>query len=334
MHSLYNITLILPNRLDKTLQSMWIRTIARHVPRDIIMECYAFHAHHAKYKYVMDISRALFDYEIDAIMEEWSSKYSHNFNVETTQRNVVNKTHLKRYVGSVPPLVKDDSESKVKNYYNRWIDFKISEGWRYGQTYNENDKVSPNLLKWDNLGEEFKSKIKEKYFANNQITENKYIDNAVNRLQKYWNHFLYIITVKNKGEIFTTWEVARNKSELDVITSLDIGKNTKIQKIVANFVLQDILFNDKQRKRIEQKLSTFKGLSPSAILRNVVALDNLGTVMESIFRETTTAGAVASANSGLGSGDPNASVYTNFNPPVRKRRRCKKHKSALPPIRR
>jgi hypothetical protein len=37
--------------------------------------------------------------------------------------------------------------------HNRWVDEKISQGWRYGAYFNSREKTHPAMQNWDQLSE-------------------------------------------------------------------------------------------------------------------------------------------------------------------------------------
>jgi len=49
-------------------------------------------------------------------------------------------------------------KERISKYlHNRWVDDKISEGWRYGLYENNKDKTSPRLRDWDSLPSKYRT---------------------------------------------------------------------------------------------------------------------------------------------------------------------------------
>jgi spore coat polysaccharide biosynthesis predicted glycosyltransferase SpsG len=75
----------------------------------------------------------------------WESVYDENFEILVSDHYSLEEEELYKL------------KEKISRYiHNKWVDEKISEGWRYGINNNSNQKTSPYLRNWDSLPEDFR----------------------------------------------------------------------------------------------------------------------------------------------------------------------------------
>ncbi|MFP4498501.1 MAG: RyR domain-containing protein [Vulcanimicrobiota bacterium] len=53
----------------------------------------------------------------------------------------------------LPELIKRETEFLAENVHENWAAKKISHGWKYGTPLNEETKVHPSLVPYDQLPE-------------------------------------------------------------------------------------------------------------------------------------------------------------------------------------
>ena len=54
-------------------------------------------------------------------------------------------------------LLKSIALEAAKRNHGKWLNKKITEGWRYGQNFNSRQKVSPMCREWDALSESYQA---------------------------------------------------------------------------------------------------------------------------------------------------------------------------------
>lgn len=57
---------------------------------------------------------------------------------------------------AVSDFYSNDIEHFAKREHYGWCKFKYDLGWQYGANFNEKEKLSPNLIKWEDLSTDVK----------------------------------------------------------------------------------------------------------------------------------------------------------------------------------
>jgi hypothetical protein len=58
-------------------------------------------------------------------------------------------------------FTESEIEIMARLEHERWMKEKQAQGWQYGKTRNDEEKIHPDLVPWESLSEEAKKKNKE-----------------------------------------------------------------------------------------------------------------------------------------------------------------------------
>lgn len=104
------------------------------------------------YWYCYPIVRKINDKELREIDEKL--RFAFNFKYVLPQKKIYSCE------------IKDDFiETIAKTVYNKFLNDKIENGWRFGLVYDKKNKISPKIVVWDNLKDFQKKNFKKKIFS-------------------------------------------------------------------------------------------------------------------------------------------------------------------------
>lgn len=136
--------------------------------QDIAMEygiCSTCELPHA---YVVPLTRDLTTSEAEFVVRAWEYLYDADFDVEISNQYQVGMDIENDDLDIESDLREQAQKDLAKWHHNRWVESKISEGWRAGAYFNSREKTHPALHNWDNLPE---SHRRSPEFSNTEILE-------------------------------------------------------------------------------------------------------------------------------------------------------------------
>jgi hypothetical protein len=111
----------------------------------------------SEFKYKIFLKSEISMYDAEFIVSAWENYYTDDFCVEINVNENVNINNNEYFID------KETKEKCIKILskflHNRWVDSKMSEGWRYGMLYNKEEKVHPSLRDWDTLPNNYRNNI-------------------------------------------------------------------------------------------------------------------------------------------------------------------------------
>ena len=154
-----NIALKTIAMLDKNQEEDFLHTVESYGPEGIIKEYTVYKSKTKKnFIYKILLTRNLLPEETEFIVYAWDGIYNEDYDIEITQDYVSDGNDNFEY------HVEKSTYEKVieiasRFIHNRWVDHKISNGWRYGLYYSIKNKTDPKLRDWDNLPDEYKKML-------------------------------------------------------------------------------------------------------------------------------------------------------------------------------
>ena len=151
------IKLITSEPLDKITAKQWADIVAEYAPHDVevdrkIIDKKTGNMKSPQYHHEVTLSRELKSYEAEFIVAAWEYVYDGDFEIETSVDYHSIPTQSNDVEYSVDEdVMKNITEQINRILHNRWLDEKISSGWRYGLYLNLQEKTHPALQNWDNL---------------------------------------------------------------------------------------------------------------------------------------------------------------------------------------
>lgn len=145
--------------LDKNQEEEFLYTVEKYAPEGIIKDRKIKKAKSAKtFYYTIYLTRNLIQSEAEFIVYAWDNVFKENYDIEITY-NEIEKSNIE-----IEYLIDDTTHKHIVDIasrflHNRWVDHKISNGWRYGLYYNIKNKTDPKIRDWDSLLPEYRKNI-------------------------------------------------------------------------------------------------------------------------------------------------------------------------------
>lgn len=106
-----------------------------------------------EYMYVAVLARNLNEDEVRTIVDNFNQNYSEgDFEVTYSQEPKLNTKHVE----AQDNILKSIALEAAKRCHNNWLSQRITEGWKFGQKYDSNQKNSPVVRDWENLAESYR----------------------------------------------------------------------------------------------------------------------------------------------------------------------------------
>lgn len=141
-----HITLITDHKLSNALLDKWVSIVSQLSTQNTIKDKKIFIKHiDNKYQYIIKLVDHLSKYDISFITAAWEHYYQKSFEINASDQYSLDDEELNVLL-----------EKISKFLHNRWIDDSVSEGWRWGTTYNSKQKTHPALRNWDALPTEYR----------------------------------------------------------------------------------------------------------------------------------------------------------------------------------
>jgi hypothetical protein len=152
------ILLITYNKLNDEQKEKWLNIVSKFIKNGSISNRKIMCQKTSKlYKHKIFLKSELSINDLEYIAAAWENFYKDDFDIEITINEDI-KLENKEYI--IDAELKENLISKLSKFlHNRWVDGKISEGWRYGLTYNLEEQTHPSLKNWDNLQNEYKKLV-------------------------------------------------------------------------------------------------------------------------------------------------------------------------------
>lgn len=93
----------------------------------------------------------------EQIVELWSEIYPLDFEIESSAEfdDCCDDCNIE-----IDDAMHEEIQRTASKFlHNRWVEGRISEGWRYGVNNSAQDKTTPRLRDWDNLREEYRREL-------------------------------------------------------------------------------------------------------------------------------------------------------------------------------
>jgi len=143
----------------------WYHTVEEYGPESVVMpfmyngneiamEYGVSDGDEFEHCYTVPLKRDLTSEETAFVISAWEYMFPQDFDIEIS--NQYNPSMMGDFENSfeIDPEVKQMAIADMnKNHHNRWVEGKISEGWRHGAYYNSREKTHPALRTWDMLPE-------------------------------------------------------------------------------------------------------------------------------------------------------------------------------------
>jgi len=122
----------------------------------VAMEYGVFHEEEFEHGYAIPLTRDLTGIETMFIVNAWEVCFPDDFDIE------VSNSYEAKGLGDFQNTIEYDIDEDLKETainamskwdHNRWVDQKLSEGWRWGSYFSSQQKTHPALRDWDNLPE-------------------------------------------------------------------------------------------------------------------------------------------------------------------------------------
>jgi hypothetical protein len=122
----------------------------RHVVRLVHQTCAD-----GRHAYVIPLARDLQPTEIDRVVEQFADKHPDlDFDVETNQTRLKARDYESVPIDAAKHLALCTAMAKQK--HEDWVRERTSSGWRYGLTFDQDEKTHPLIRPWDQLPEHYK----------------------------------------------------------------------------------------------------------------------------------------------------------------------------------
>jgi len=103
--------------------------------------------------YVVVLSRNLLGDEVTAIAEEWNKVYPEgDFEIDWSQDPDLDMKHESIKNETLKAIILE----AAKRAHSSWLNKKITDGWKYGVSFDPLHKTSPMCMVWENLSERYK----------------------------------------------------------------------------------------------------------------------------------------------------------------------------------
>jgi hypothetical protein len=180
MYYQHHIQLRTPEQISYEDALKWYHTVKEFGPenvvysydhngKDIAMEYGTYDDEEMPHGYVVPLTRDITSDEAMFIIAAWEYLFPGDFNIELSNQFDV----MGDEGGDVEWDIAEDLKEQVINdlnkwNHNRWVDRKISEGWRWSNYYSTSNKTHPALRNWDTLPE---SHRRTREISNREIFE-------------------------------------------------------------------------------------------------------------------------------------------------------------------
>jgi hypothetical protein len=139
-----------------------------HNGKEVAMEYGVCAECELQHTYVVPLTRDLTPTEAEFIVSAWEYLFDQDFDVEISNQYQVGMQIENDDLDIESDLREQAARDLAKWHHNRWVDAKLSEGWRAGAYFNSREKTHPALHNWDNLPE---SHRRAPDFSNQEILE-------------------------------------------------------------------------------------------------------------------------------------------------------------------
>jgi len=125
-----------------------------HNGQEIAMEYGIDESNEFPHVYTVPLKRDITTDETAFIISAWEYMFLEDFDIEISNQYDANAFGDFDNSFDIDPQVKQMAIADMKKYnHNRWVESKVSEGWRHGSHYNSREKTHPALRNWDMLPE-------------------------------------------------------------------------------------------------------------------------------------------------------------------------------------
>lgn len=154
-----NITLKTKTKLNAKQEQDFLYAIEHYAPDGIIKDGIISKNKTKKYfLYTVYFTRNLIQNEAEFIVYAWDNMFKENYNIEITHDYIEDTNIEIEYIIDQNTL-QNIIDIASRFLHNRWIDHKVSIGWRYGLYYSIKNKTDPKLRDWDSLPMEYKKSV-------------------------------------------------------------------------------------------------------------------------------------------------------------------------------
>jgi len=158
MNSNYYISLLTFTPLESDSINLWLETIRKFAPQGVMMSGVVEKKRIKKKEYLhtITLTRDLLPWETEFIVAAWEFLFVDDFEIETSLDYYGIPKDAETEYDIAENVIEELKQSCSKYLHNRWVDTKISEGWRYGLKLNNEQKTHPSLRDWDSLPESYR----------------------------------------------------------------------------------------------------------------------------------------------------------------------------------
>ena len=122
----------------------WINIINQFIQNDYI-KSKKIKIKNKSNEYKLELNNHISNNDLLFINYAWESVYDEPFEIMISDEYSLQEEEF------------NNLKEKISKYlHNRWVDDKISEGWRYGLSNSSRDKTSPYLRDWDHLPKDYR----------------------------------------------------------------------------------------------------------------------------------------------------------------------------------
>lgn len=103
--------------------------------------------------YIVVLARSLNEDEVKKIVERFSQLYPDgDFEVSFSQEPIQDNSHEELQENIINAVALE----AAKRSHSKWMNHKLTEGWRFGGKFSSNQKVSPILKDWTSLSDKYR----------------------------------------------------------------------------------------------------------------------------------------------------------------------------------
>ena len=149
--------------LDSNQSNNWLYAIEEYGPEGIIKNHKVEKKKNKKetqFKHWVWLTRHLHHYETEIIVAAWDHLFNDDYEIESSyEYDDVSSDISDVEYETDADTIDHIREAVSRHLHNRWVDHKVSEGWRYGIGLSLNEKTHPSLQNWDSLPESYRKRV-------------------------------------------------------------------------------------------------------------------------------------------------------------------------------
>ncbi len=164
------VSLVVEEELDKDVVKQWFKCVSDKAPYGVMtvltsqdndglpqtVSMVHRETNEAHY-YMVPITRDLMEYEAERIVTAWQGmSEDRDFDIEVTCMPAKPFERIEPSITVEQQKYADLATGFAKRQHEQWVDERVKEGWRFGQSMSVEERTHPLLRPWEELADRYR----------------------------------------------------------------------------------------------------------------------------------------------------------------------------------